>query len=317
MQVTPNPDYVERFGLALADLEVGENERILLAVSGGPDSLALLLLAKALRLNDIVAATVDHQLRPESADEAAFVAGLCHDLQVPHVLLAPGQKIVGNIQSSARSARYEVLNQAAKQVACTFIATAHHGDDQLETLLMRLARGSGVNGLAGIRARNGNVIRPLLGFSKSELEKICADAGVEPIRDPSNENSDYDRVAMRQWLARSAHAFDIGRVGITASALSDASEALAWVLANLAQQRVRQKNTEIQCNASGLPRDLKRRLLLHCLEKLAPDLKPRGDAIDRLMKQLDAGQTATIGDILCRGGNPWRFSPAPPRRKDA
>lgn len=317
MQVTPNQDYIERFGLALADLGAGDNERILLAVSGGPDSLALLLLAKALRPNDIVTATVDHQLRPEAADEAAFVARLCHDLQVPHVLLTPAKKIVGNIQSSARSARYELLGQAAAKAACTVIATAHHGDDQLETLLMRLARGSGVDGMAGIRARNGNVIRPLLGFSKSELEKICADAGIDPIRDPSNQNSDYDRVAMRQWLARSAHPFDIGRVGMTASAHSDASEALAWVVANLAQQRVRQESTEIQCDVSGLPRDLKRRLLLHCLEKLAPDLKPRGDAIDRLMKQLDAGQTATIGDILCRGGDTWRFSPAPPRRKDA
>lgn len=317
MQVTPNPDYIKRFGLALADLGVGENERILLAVSGGPDSLALLLLAKALRPDDIVAATVDHQLRPESADEAAFVAQLCNDLQVPHVLLTPAQKIVGNIQSSARLARYELLGHAAEQAACTVIATAHHGDDQLETLLMRLARGSGVDGMAGIRVRNGNVIRPLLGFSKSELEKICADAGVDPIRDPSNENGDYDRVAMRQWLARSAHPFDIGRVGMTASAHFDASEALAWVVGNLAEQLVRQENTEIQCDASRLPRELKRRLLLHCLEKLAPDLKPRGDAIDRLTKQLDAGQTATIGNILCRGGDLWRFSPAPPRRKDA
>ena len=287
----------------------------MLAVSGGPDSLALLLLAKALRPDDIVAATVDHQLRPESADEAAFVTGLCDDLQVPHSIIAPAQKIVGSIQSAARVARYELLNQAAKRAGCTVIATAHHGDDQLETLLMRLARGSGVEGLAGIRARNGNVIRPLLGFSKSELEKICADAGVAPIRDPSNENSEYDRVAMRQWLARSAPPFDVDRVGTTASALSDASEALAWIVGNLAKQRLRQKNTEIQCDASGLPRDLKRRLLLHCLEKLAPDLKPRGDAIDRLVKQLDADQTSTIGDILCRGGAIWRFSPAPPRRK--
>lgn len=317
MQVTPNPDYSERFGLALADLGVGENERILLAVSGGPDSLALLLLAKALRPDDIVAATVDHQLRPESADEAAFVAGLCDDLQVPHTILAPAQKIVGNIQSSARVTRYELLNRATTQAGCSVIATAHHGDDQLETLLMRLARGSGVEGLAGIRARNGNVVRPLLGFSKSELEKICSDAAIEPIRDPSNDNCDFDRVAMRQWLGSAGHPFDLRRVEQTARAMSDASEALAWVVTNLAEPRLQKENEEIQCDASGLPRDLKRRLLLHCLEKLAPDLKPRGDAIDRLMKQLDADQTSTIGDILCRGGAIWRFSPAPPRGKGA
>jgi tRNA(Ile)-lysidine synthase len=316
VQITLSPGFLDRFSLALGNLGVGDDNRIMLAVSGGPDSLAMLLLAREIAAGRIVAATVDHKLRPEAADEAAFVDDLCRKIGVPHVTLTVSQQISGNIQSAARVARYALLEQAADEHECAFIATAHHGDDQLETILMRLARGSGLDGLAAIRARNGRVIRPLLGFSKSETEKICADAGIEPVRDPSNDNADFDRVAMRQWLAQSTHPFVIDRANRVARSLGDAAEALTWVADGLSEQRVMQENTQIQCDASHLPRDLKRRLLLLCVSRLEPDLKPRGDAIDRLLADLETGKTATIGNILCRGGAVWQFSVAPPRRAD-
>lgn len=288
----------------------------MLAISGGPDSLALLLLAYEAAAGRICAATVDHQLRPEAADEAAFVRELCEKMGVRHVTLTPIKKIKGNIQSAARAARYDLLAKAADDNGCAFIATAHHGDDQIETILMRLARGSGVDGLAAIRSRNSRLIRPLLGFSKSELEDVCASAGLEPVRDPSNDNADFDRVAMRQWLAQSPHPFNIDRANRTARALGDAAESLAWVAADLAKQRIRGEKSEIQCNAQDLPRDLKRRLLLNCLSQLEPNLQPRGDAIDRLLSDLDAGRKATIGNILCNGGAIWNFFIAPQRRTD-
>ena len=314
MQITFSAAFLERFRLALGDLGVGKNDRIMLAVSGGPDSLAMLLLAQAITFDRIVATTVDHKLRPESADEAAFVGDLCQQIGVRHVTLNPSSQIEGNIQSSARAVRYALLEEAADEHECAFIATAHHGDDQLETMLMRLARGSGLDGLAAIRSRYGRVIRPLLGFSKSELEEICIDVGVEPVRDPSNENPDFDRVAMRQWLTKSPNPFDIARVNRTAHALSDAAEALAWVVKGLAEQRITEENAQIQCDATHLPRDLQRRLLLRCLSRLEPDLKPRGEAIDRLLADLERGKTTTIGNILCQGSEAWQFSVAPPRR---
>lgn len=314
MQITLSAVYLDRFSRALGDLGVGEHERIMLAVSGGPDSLALLLMAQQVATDQIVAATVDHKLRPEAEDEAAYVSDLCQKIGVPHVTLVPSQQIKGNIQSAARAVRYARLEEAADEHACTFTATAHHGDDQLETMLMRLARGSGIDGLAAIRPRYGRVIRPVLGFSKSELEKICIDAGVEPVRDPSNENPEFDRVNMRRWLAQSPHPFDIARANRTARALSDAAEALAWTVSGLAEQHITEEHQQIQCDAEQFPRDLKRRLLLICLSRIEPDLKPRGDAIDRLLADLDAGKTATIGNILCQGGKVWRFSAAPPRR---
>lgn len=315
MQISIRPDFLARFNVALAGLGISDTDRILLAVSGGPDSLALLVLAQQCMAKRIVGATVDHQLRAESAAEAEYVASVCERLGVSHAILRLDKKITGNIQSSARTARYALLETAATQHRCSLIATAHHGDDQLETLLMRLARGSGVDGLSAIRPHNGRIIRPLLQFSKSELEEICKSAGFEPVRDPSNDDADFDRVAMRQWLASSKHPFDLNRIGTTVGALQDAGTALAWMTDRLSRERISSKNKEIQCDAAGLPRELQRRLLLACLTRLEPALKPRGDAVDRLLADMLAGESATLGNILCKGGAIWCFSPAPPRRK--
>ena len=309
-------DFLTRFGTALDHLGVSATDRMLLAVSGGPDSLALLLIAQAIMPDRIVAATVDHGLRPEAADEAEYVAQICQKLAVPHLTLRPAKPISGNIQSSARAARYALLGAAADAQGCGHIATAHHGDDQLETLLMRLARGSGVNGMAGIRPQNGLVIRPLLGFAKAELEQICTSAELDPVRDPSNDDSDYDRVAMRQWLAGSEPPFELQRAQRTANAMREAGEALDWMTDKLAAKRISKKGSEIELDANDLPADLQRRLVLACIAHIDPVLQPKGDATDRLLRGLYDSKTATIGNILCKGGAVWTFSAAPARRID-
>jgi tRNA(Ile)-lysidine synthase len=273
-----------------------------------------LLLAQQVVPGRLVAATVDHQLRAESADEAQIVAEICRNLGIPHIILTPDEKISGNLQSSARAARYALLERAADRQNCQHIATAHHADDQLETLLMRLARGSGVDGLSGIRARNGRVVRPLLEFTKAELIDICYSNGIQSVNDPSNADIDFDRVAMRNWLASTQHPFPVTRAPRTASALADASDALVWMTDTLAVHRVSHKNDVIVCQASGLPRELKRRLLIRCLRTIDINLAPRGDAIDRVLTDLENGRTAMIGNIKCVGGEDWQFSKAPPRR---
>ena len=314
MQVTLTPVILDRFRAALRRLDCADDDRFLCGVSGGPDSLALLLLAQQILPGRLVAATVDHQLRRESADEAQFVGEICHNLGVPHIILTPDKKISGNIQSSARAARYALLERAADAQDCQHIATAHHADDQLETLLMRLARGSGVDGLSGIRARNGRVVRPLLEFTKAELIDICSSTGIQPVNDPSNANIDFDRVAMRNWLANTPHPFTASRALRTVSALADASDALVWMTDTLAAQRVSHQNDVIICTADGLPSEFKRRLLIHCLRTMDVNLAPRGDAIDHLLTELENARTAMIGNIKCVGGADWRFSKAPPRR---
>lgn len=303
-----------KFETALQLLDIGDDAHILLAISGGPDSLALLLLATQALQGRITAATVNHQLRSESSEEAIYVSQICKNLDVPHVTLLPSAAISGNIQSSARTVRYALLADAAKAHGCAVVATAHHGDDQLETLLMRLVRGSGVSGMAGIRPRNGQIIRPLLGFSKAELEAICANAGIQPVRDPSNDNADFDRVVMRQWLAQSGHPFDIRAAMRTAAALGDATTALDWMAAQLAIERISIDKDKIALDSNGLPKEIQRRLLLHALQQIDPGIAPRGDAIERLLADLVAGRATMIGDIRCQGGDIWHFSPAPPRR---
>jgi tRNA(Ile)-lysidine synthase len=314
VQVTVDASLLDRFNGAVNALHVPEGARILCAVSGGPDSLALLLLLHETMPNRVVAATVDHALRPESADEAQYVQRFCKDMHVPHVILSPAEKISGNIQSAARHARYALLAQAAEQHDCQYIATAHHADDQLETVLMRIARGSGVDGLSAIRSTNGKILRPLLGFTKDELISICATAGLNPVVDPSNENTDFERVAMRNWLTNTPHPFRADRTGRTASALADASEALNWMTETLTQERVQRATGAVRCDARDVPREIQRRLLIHCLKLLEPELAPRGDAIDRLLSELSDGRTATMGAVKCEGGDNWRFTMAPPRR---
>jgi tRNA(Ile)-lysidine synthase len=310
----PDPAKIAAFADSIERLTNGDGAPLLLAVSGGPDSLTMLLLAHASMPERVSAATVDHQLRPEAAAEAAYVAELCARLGVQHDILIPAKPITGNIQSGARIARYRLLHDQAKAVGCSWIATAHHADDQLETLLMRIIRGSGVDGMASIRGRYGRVIRPMLPFTKAQLEAVCADAGIDPVRDPSNDNKDFDRVALRQWLADNRHPFDAHRAVRTGAALADAAEALDWMTKRLADDHLQFGPLSATLSPSDLPGELRRRLLLRAIKHIEADAAPRGEAIDRALIDLAAGKRFTLGNVLCEGGERWHFRPAPPRK---
>ena len=303
---------IENCGLRLPDSDA---VRVGVAVSGGPDSIALLLLMHECFDGQIAAATVDHQLRTASAAEAQFVAGLCADRKIPHSILTPTRAITGNIQSSARHTRYALLEKWADDNNCAYIATAHHADDQLETMLMRLARGSGVDGLSGVRRTNGRIIRPLLDFSKEELITVCERAGIVPVQDPSNADTDFDRVRMRAWLAAMPNPMNASAAANSASALADASAALDWMTDKLAADRIGQQKDWITLRPDDLPRELQRRLLLRCLAQIEPETSHRGGAISRGLDSLSAGRAITLGNIYCKGGPIWKFRPAPARSR--
>ncbi len=190
-----------------------KNPTIAVAVSGGADSMALLLMARAWatrRGGKVVALTVDHGLRKESADEAMQVAQWCASLGVEHhTLVWDGKKPKAGIQEAARNARYELLTGWCKQHHVLHLLTAHHQGDQVETLFFRLARGSFIEGLACMQAvsvRHGvRLIRPLLGMSKASLETFLHEKGQPWIEDPSNANMNYTRNRIRQSLAGQAH----------------------------------------------------------------------------------------------------------------
>lgn len=288
-----------------------------LAVSGGPDSLALLLMAHAAFPKAIMAATVDHGLRPEAAEEAAYVAQICAERGIAHSILKPDAPITGNIQSAARDVRYRLLGDWADTHGLRWIATAHHADDQLETLLMRLARGSGIAGLSAIRESNGRIIRPLLGFTKAELVAVCDAHHVDPCEDPSNANQEFDRVQIRQWLKSAPDLLDALRIARTVSALREAHDALEWMAATLEPERVAvAENRATTLDPSGLPPEIVRRLLIRALQSQDASIAPRGDTIDRALETLQSGGKLTIGVLLCTGGSLWRIEPAPPRKQN-
>jgi tRNA(Ile)-lysidine synthase len=184
----------------------GSLKHIAVALSGGPDSWALTLLARrwcAENNAQLTAITVDHKLRAESTTEAENIALECAKRGIHHVVLTwQHGGIASRIQERARDARYGLMLDYCKANDIPALLTAHHADDQAETILLRLAKASDVGGLIGLRAetaRDGvQIIRPLLNYTKQELiDYICAE-GVPFITDPSNANKDYARVRLRQ-----------------------------------------------------------------------------------------------------------------------
>lgn len=309
----PSPELTERFRADLAALAGDPPGRIGIAVSGGPDSLALLLLGAAADPGSVEAATVDHGLRAESAEEARFVAKVCETLGVPHAVLEPVGPIVGSLQAAARQARYEQLEAWRRERALDWVLTAHHADDQAETLVMRLNRGSGAGGLAGIRPRSGQVLRPLLGWRRRELEAIVRETGIEPVADPSNVDERFDRARLRRRLA-GADWIDPAALTRSAAALAEADQALGWAADRLFAERATGGAGSWAIDMSGVPAELRRRLLVRMLRTIAPQAEPRGEELTRLLATLEAGGTATLAGMKCSGGQPWRFEPAPPRR---
>jgi tRNA(Ile)-lysidine synthase len=314
---------IERFKRDL-DAVVPPETNIGIAVSGGPDSLALLLLAAEARPLQVEAATVDHALRPESRAEAEMVAQLCERIGVAHAILTADweRKPVTAIQERSRLMRYRLLRSWARERGLTALATAHHVDDQAETLLMRLARGAGVRGLAGMRpvgratADTISIIRPLLGWRHSELEAVCASAGIVPAQDPSNEDEQFERVRVRKALA-AADWIDPAAIAASAGHLADAEGALQWATTQEWQRAVRHGEGQIVYTPADTPREIRRRIIRRAILALATEgagAELRGRELDQVLAALRTGRRATLRGVLCIGGPEWRFTRAPARR---
>ena len=210
---------------------------IVLAVSGGPDSTALLLLAARWRQArkrgpKLLAVTVDHGLRAGSAAEAKQVARLARSLGVPHRILRwIGAKPRSGLQEKARMARYRLLSEAAAKIGASHILTAHTLDDQAETVLMRLLRGSGPTGLSGMarETRFGELMltRPVLEIPKARLLATLRRAKIPFIDDPSNSNPRFTRVRMRGLMPTLLEeGLDAKRLAVLARRLRRAEAAL-------------------------------------------------------------------------------------------
>jgi tRNA(Ile)-lysidine synthetase-like protein len=218
---------------------------VLAAVSGGPDSTALLLWLVE-RGVPVEAAHYDHALRPGSGADAAFVVNLCRELGVPlhrerrSTPLPPGSR-----QAAARELRYGFLERARGAAGCELIATGHIADDVVEGVLLHLRRGSGLAGMRGMPARRGPVVRPLLDVWRRDVEAYLAARGVEPRRDPSNDDQHYARAGVRHVLLPGLEAERPGLTGRVRRAAATAARL--------------QEEVESQARATGADRPTLRR----------------------------------------------------------
>lgn len=327
----PDAAAVERFATGLAAAlgrPVTDSDKVALAVSGGADSMAMLVLAAAALPGQVAAATVDHQLRRASADEAAMVARHCAQIGVPHAIFAPEKPIDRtNVQANARAARYWLLQRWAVASDATMLATAHHADDQAETFLMRATRGSGVAGLAGIRAHQRvevafqrpvpanatgvtydgdsctlDIVRPLLGWRTAELRALTLAAGAPFVDDPSNTDDHYDRTRFRALL-RDQPLLDVAQIARAAAHAAEADETLRaiehwawkhrrrWPMSRNQPAGKAPLDDGVWFDLTDLPREIKRRLAraaIAAVRDLADITRPEFSAATNIESLLDA-----------------------------
>lgn len=232
--------------LAALFSELERFSRVVLAVSGGPDSTALLLLAhrwrKAKIGPEIIAATVDHRLRKESKAEAASVSAFARRLGIRHeTLVWSGKKPARGVQEAARDARYALLVGLARQLEAGAIVTAHTLDDQAETFLMRLAHGSGLSGLGGMRRKSERdgitLLRPLLGVPKTRLVATLRKSRIPFAEDPSNADPRFLRPRLRAFATAFGDlGFSPARLARVATRLARADVAIEAALDEMQQQ---------------------------------------------------------------------------------
>lgn len=317
----------ERLNAALAPyLRAG----CLLAASGGPDSTALMLAAAASRgPAALTVATVDHGLRPEARAEAEAVGRQADCLGLSHrILVWTGPYPRAGIQAAARAARYRLLAAHAAETGAAFLLTGHTLDDQAETVLMRLARGSGPAGLAGMRRERsltpGLVLaRPLLAFAKAELVAWCEAKAIAYQRDPSNADERFARTRLRQLRPL------LEREGLTAARLARFAERAARdddalrviaadALARLASEEARRLDGRA---LAQLPEAIALRVLDLALAR-AGAAEGRLERLERLLGEIRPALAAGMplkrtfrGFLVAvEGDGTIRLAPAPPRR---
>jgi tRNA(Ile)-lysidine synthase len=271
-----------------------------------------MLLAQAVLPGRFAVATVDHGLRAQSASEASLVGALCAQHKIKHHVISLALGSGAGVQTRARSARYSALGAWLKAEGLGALVTAHHADDQAETLLMRLKRGAGVRGLAAMRPQAAllghsdlTLLRPLLGWRRSELSEIVFAAGIKAVDDPSNRDFRFERARLRADLAMS-NWLDIAALVKSAAHLAEADLALDWAATRTFADARREGNV-IFWEPGQIPRVLGIRVLERIVETLGRS-KPRGSELARWFDALAGGRIATLASVRGNGTDCiWNF----------
>src|ERR1700722_5420495 len=328
---------------------------LVLAVSGGPDSIALMWLAARWRRSrargpHLLAVTVDHGLRAESAREARDVKRLARALDVPHRTMRwTGEKPKSGVPAAARAARYRLLAGAARQSGPGHVLTAHTRDDQAETLLMRLVRGSGITGLAAMAReseREGvRIARPFLNILKSQLVATLEKAKVGFADDPTNRDTGFTRPRIRAVIqglaAEGGDARNLARLASRLARANAAIEVLADGAARYLALRDRARVSSLPSGArlsaatfdaaafAALPEEIRLRLLLRAIDRFGHEGPAELGKVEALLAVLDGAlqkraarhparlKQTLAGALISLVGGRIIVAPAPPRRRSA
>lgn len=288
--------------------------RLAVGVSGGADSLSLCLLAHewaSARGGSVLALTVEHGLRPGSAEEAGRVGEWLAARGIAHEILAwIGEKPSAGIQNAARDARRSLLAERCRRGGILHLLLAHHRDDQAETVLLRLSRGSGPDGLAGMAVVRElgpcRLLRPLLGIPRARLEAFLRAAGQPWIEDPSNRADRFARARLRHSVAvLSREGMDAARLADTARRCGRARAALDAAVADLlAASAAVHPEGWVALHpdfAAAVPEEVALRALARCLAVVGGAVLPvRLDALERLLASAGAGTPRTLGGCSVR-----------------
>ena len=311
---------------------------LVLAVSGGPDSIALMWLAARWRRSvsrgpRLVAVTVDHDLREEAAREAREVKRLAHALDLEHRTVRwRGAKPLAGVPAAARSARYQLLAQAARSAGATHILTAHTRDDQAETLLMRLLRGSGIAGLAAMARESKRdglwLARPLLDVPKSRLIATLGKAGINFADDPTNRDAAFTRPRLRALLPTlAAEGGDARSLARLAWRFARANAAVE-IFADGAERYLALRGSEARPGGydakafAALPEEIRLRLLKRAIDRYGHEGPAELGKVETLLAALDRAVADQVrlkqtlaGALVSFARDRIRVEPAPIRRQ--
>jgi tRNA(Ile)-lysidine synthase len=318
----------------LADLPA-----LVLAVSGGPDSTALMMLmarwrAARRRGPKLIAVTIDHGLRPEAKREAAAVAKLARKLNVAHRILRwRGAKPKTGLQQAARQARYRLLAQAAGDVGASHIVTAHTRDDQAETVLIRMSRGSGIAGLAAMNRMSPvpgapalRLLRPLLGLPKARLVATLKAANIRFAEDPSNRDPRFTRARLRGLMPVLAEeGLDARRLALLAQRARRAEAAIEAAVDRSVRELMAEMADGISLEArrfTALPAEIGLRLICRAVAGLGDEGPVELAKLEALAAALDAAlangtgfRRSLAGAIVTLSGGMITVERAPARRR--
>lgn len=297
---------VEARARVALDRLAGDLPGLGIALSGGGDSIALLHLIAWWRGDRRVAAvTVDHGLRPESAEEAAGAGRAAAALGIEHRTLRwSGPAPLGNLAAQARQARLSLIGTWAREQGLPAIALGHTRDDVAETLLMRLGRGAGIDGLAAMAERReaeGVVwLRPLLGLGRQELRDYLTARGAGWVDDPTNDDLRRDRARIRAAIA--ALGLDPARLAESAAHLAGAREALVPEITRAAGQAIMSPDGQMavsQDKFDRAPREIRRLILVAAVSAVTgQEYPPRRAALLNALDALESGQRVTLAGTL-------------------